>query len=308
MVDENDVSPDERSNEELDSLADNDVARNSPERPISEAPAQRESSPAAREDYEFIHNGKPIKATREQILKWAQQGYDYPQKAQKLNQEKTQWDQQRQGWEKNWGVYKEIDDYAKQNKEWWDNVQQAWQTRGQNSQTQNFNPPQNSQNIPAEFQPYLSKIQSLEEKLSKLEPTVSEFIQEKQSLRQKESDTKLDQEIQSIREKHKDLDWNSVDENGKSLETRVLEHAQETGIPSFRAALRDLLHDDLMSRAQAQAKQSVAKGIQSRTKLGVLGESPTSQKGRESNNRNIRNTSYEELEREIRDELKRGVS
>ena len=125
-------------------------------------------------------------------------------------------------------------------------------------------------------------------------------------MHEQKQDQALDQEVQSIREKHADLDWNTLDENGKHLELRVLEHAQANGISSFKAAFRDLLHDDLISRAASQGKLAIAKGIQNRSKLGVLGESPTPQKGMPTPNRNMRTTSYEDLEADIREEIRRG--
>lgn len=308
---------DERTPEQLDQLADNaDVARNS-ERPMSAKDAEpTKESPSPKEDYEFVHNGKPVKGTREQILKWAQMGYDRPQVMNKINEEKKKWDQEKAQFEQlrqKFTPYQQIDEWAVKNPTQWQKIQELYGQAQQNPnafQQQGNYQGQPSQNglISPEFQPYISKIQSLEQQLSQIIPHVQQFNEWRTNTTQKEEDTKLETEIQSIRDQHKDLDWASIDENGKSLEMKVLEHAQTTGIPTFRAALRDLLHDDLMNRAQAQAKQSVAKGIQTRTKLGVLGESPTPQKGRESNIRDIRNTSYEEIERDIREELRRGVS
>lgn len=302
MEENNSVAPDTRSEEELDTLVDGGEKATNRERPMADEP-KKEAAPT-KEEYEFVHNGKPIKGTRDQIIKWAQMGYDRPQFAQKFNQEKQKWEQDRQNWEKQWGVYRQIDDYAKQNKDWFDHWQQAWQNKGQIQQPGAQSPQTGA--IPAEIQPYLSKIQSLEQKLSQFEPVVNQILERDQVAKQKEEDTKLDQEVQSIRKQYQDLDWDNLDENGRSLEMRVLEHAQTNGISKFGAAFKDLLHDDLISRAQAQAKQAVAKGIQNRTKLGVLGESPTSQKGMPERNRNIRDTTYEELEQEIREEIKRG--
>jgi hypothetical protein len=302
-----DIQVDSRTDEELDALADNNTASNK-ERAMSEEPVKE--APAQKEDYEFVHNGKPIKATRDQIIKWAQMGYDRPQFAQKLNQEKAQWLQEKTQFEQlrsKYKPYEEIDQWASKNPDQWQRLEALWK-QNQNPSYQASQNPESVGNAGGEFQPYISKIQLLEEKLGKFEPIVSQIMEREQEAKIKEEDSKLDQEIRSIQTQYKDLDWNSLDAEGKTLETRILEHAQTSRIPTFRAAMRDLLHDDLMNRGQAQAKLSVAKGIQSRTKLGVLGESPTSQRGRESNTRNIRETSYEDLERDIREELRRGAS
>lgn len=300
---EQEVAPEkeiERSNEELDALADQtDKARNS-ERPMHDEPV-KETKKTEEEAYEFTHNGKAIKATRDQMIKWAQQGYDYPQRAQKLNQQQAQWNQEKQQWEQKWGVYRQIDDFAAKNPQWWNSVQQSWQTRGQAAAT----PQAQGGTAPNTGTPD-PRIQALEQRFGQLEQFAQTLTEREQAQKVKEEDTKLEQEIQSIREGHKDLDWDSLDENGKTLEMRILEHAQATGIPTFRAALRDLLHDDLLSRAQAQAKQAVAKGIQNRTKLGVLGDQSNSKFARTERNKSIRDTSYEEIMAEAMAELRSG--
>jgi hypothetical protein len=299
--------PDARSNDELDSLVDAKPSNH--ERPMVREPDK--AAQPIKDEYEFVHNGKSIKANRDQMIKWAQMGYDRPQFQQKINQEKLKWDQERAEFTKNqqkWAPYQQIDQWAQQNPSQWQQIEQMWKQAQANpqgfSQAQHGNG--QTQQVAPEFQPYISKIQSLEQQISQLVPTVQEWQQERVTNKEKEEDTKLNQEIQSIRQSHKDLDWDNLDESGKTLEMRVLEHAQETGIPTFRAALRDLLHDDLISRAQAQAKQAVSKGIQSRTRLGVLGESPTSQRGMPERTKSIKDTSYEEIEQEIRDEIRRG--
>jgi hypothetical protein len=308
-VENTSAGADVRSNEELDALADKTDTATNHERPMREAekPAEKEKAPD--ETFEFTHNGKPIKATREQLIKYAQQGYDYPQRAQKLNLERQKWEQERQNWEKQWGVYRQIDDYARQNQEWWNLVQNAWSNRS-NPQTLASAQPNDpiAASNPGQNDPYAPRFQVLESKLSQLEQLAATIAEEKRIQQEREQDQKLDSEIQSIRQQHSDLDWDSLDENGKSLEMRIMEHAQATGIPSFRAAMRDLLHEQLVGRAESLGKLAISKGIQNRTKIGVLGESPTPTKAMPSQPRDIRKTSYEELEREIREELRSGRS
>lgn len=289
-----------RTHADLDLLADNDSKATNRERPMAEEKEKPETKQT--DQFEFSHGGKTVKGTREQILKWAQQGYDYPQRAQKLNQERAKWDQEKQQWESQWGVYREIDNFAKQNKDWWDTVQRSFQTRGQAPTPPNGQIPANGHD------PYAPKFQLLEQKLSQLEPLVQQFVEKERTLHEKTEDDKLDQEIQTMQSAHSDLDWNTLDENGKSLETRVLEHAQKSGISTFRAAFRDLLHDELVSKAQSLGKIAVAKGIQNRTKLGVLGTTPTPGRKMPQQTRDIRKTSYEELENDIREELRARTS
>jgi len=297
-------APAERTTEELDLLADNvgKSSRNS-ERPMT-APPEKEK-PQTKEEFEFEHGGKKIKGTREQLIKWAQMGYDRPQFMQKFNQEKAQLEAEKQ----KYAPYLQIDEFAAKNPQWWNFIQQQWNARSQfnpQTQAQTAIPSQQpGQALPAN-DPYAPKLQSLEQKLSQIEQFANQWQQEKILEVERAEDHKLEQEIQSIRKEYEDLDWQSLDENGKSLEFRVLEHAQANGIPRFSTAFRDLLHNDLIARAQGQAKIAVSQGIQAKTKLGVLGKSPTpkSTQWMPPTNKDIRKTSYEELENEIRQELR----
>jgi hypothetical protein len=305
-----DVSPDTRSDAELDSLADGtEIATNSGGPSMKEAPADAKgAAPGVWHEDEIEYGGKKIKAAREQILKWAQMGYDRPQVMAKFNQERQTWEktvQEKQAefqkYEQKFQPYLEIDKYAATNPEWWSHVIQSWQTRGQ----------QPGAAAPAgggdpRYESLAQRLQNFEQILPKVEKLAEDWSTERQSAKQREEDQALDTEIQSIRKSHADLDWDSPDENGKSLEHRICEHAGKIGTSSFRAAMRDLLHDALVSRAESNGKIAVSKGIQKNSKLGVLGTSPTPQSRNPRQSKNIRDTSYEELENEIREEIRSG--
>lgn len=291
-----DIETTESTNTELtDQQMDDLVERvESPKGEPAERAMTKEPEAPVKEDLiEFTHNGKQIKGTRDQLIKWAQQGYDYPQKAQKLNQDKAKWEADRQKWEQSYSPYKQIDDWAKKNPEAWQKMQESWKQ---------------AQAAPAATtsDPYATKFQSLEAKLNQFEQVINPVVEKLSTAEQQEHDQKLDQEIQSIREKHKDLDWTTIDENGKSLEYKVLEHAQKNGIRNFTTAFKDFCHDELISRAEAQAKLNVSKDIQTKSKLGILGTSPTPKKGI-SVVKDVRSKSYNDIEAEIREELRSGA-
>lgn len=295
----------ERSTEELDKLADNtEVSRNAERQMTATDTPEKEVKATKEEVVEFTHAGKPIKATKEQLMKWAQQGYDYPQKMQKFNQEKAAWEKAKADLEKNYTPYKQIDEYAKTNKAWWDYMLKGWESRNTFTPQASTQSPQTGQIvIPPEVS---QKIQSLEAKLGETASFIDSVQKEREMQKAKEQDERLDKDIQSIRTELKDLDWESLNDEGKNLETRILEHAQSNGIPTFRAAARDLLFPDLIARASSLGKVAVAKGVQAETKLGILGRSPNSRQVTPQSNRNMRQTSYEMLEQEIKDELRQG--
>lgn len=307
------LNEDPRSDSDLDALADSTNAARNSERPMKDeapAPGAVPAKTAAEEKWEFDHGGKKISGNREQMIKWAQMGYDRPQFMQKFNQEKSTWEQQRQAreaqfkqYEEKFKPYLEIDEWASKNPDQWQRIQQQWQQ----SQTgaPGATPAQGSD---PRYDAIQSKLQYFEQVVPKFEKLATEIAEQRALEEQKRADETLDGEIQSIRAQHKDLDWDTLDADGKSLEIRVMEHAQKEDIKSFRAAMRDLLHDDLVSRASSQGKIAVSKGIQQKSKLGILGESsmPKLQGTPRPENRNMRTTSYEDLERDVKEEIRSG--
>lgn len=282
------------SDEQIDSLVDGTGTAPSADIPMTAEDAKPTEGRAASDVFhEFNHNGKSIRATTEQLIKWAQQGYDYPQKMGEFNKTKMAFETQQKEYDAKYAPYMQIDEWASKNPTQWQSLEQAWK-QSQNSQA------------PAENDPYAPKFQTIEQKLSQIEQFANTVMQERAEKSKKEQDTKLSEEIKSIREQYKDLDFDSLDENGKSLEYKVFEYAKANGIGNFKTAFRDFYHDNLIERAQAQAKLAVSKGIQTKSKMGVLGSSPTPKRGL-SEVKNPRNQSYEDLAQEALDELRAGA-
>jgi hypothetical protein len=127
-------------------------------------------------------------------------------------------------------------------------------------------------------------------------------LQEKQAEQKQKEDAALDSEVSKIMEQHKDLDWTSADESGFTLEQRVLKHANDTGINSFRAAFRDYNHDQLLKLAELRARESAMLERQKVTKNGLLGQSPTPKKGLQTAE-NVKGKSYNNLVSEALNEL-----
>ena len=296
-IDENEQTQD-LSDEQIDQLVDSTEQSTNHERPMSQEEATPPAAAAAQtpDAYEFQDAaGNKFKATREEILKWREQVSGLPQRLQKINQEKMAWEQQKSQWEKQYAPYREIDQWASKNPDKWEQLKSAWQ--GFNNQTPSQQADPNN--------PYAQKIQMLEAQLQQVTPVIQTLAQNHQQSVQQAEDQKLEQEIQSIQEKYKDLDWKTPNEEGKSLEYQVLEHAQKNGIKKFDTAFKDFYHDKLIERERALAQQSVAKGIQAKTKMGILGESPTPRKGL-APVKDVKNKSYEDLMREALEEIQAG--
>lgn len=221
------------------------------ERPMSSPQAQ------AVQEYEYKARGQTIKEPIDKILQRASQGYDYAQSMSEFNRQKLEH-------EKMYGPYREIDDYAKQNPDWFNHVRSAYQDRG------NFRPQAGAQTpVDGNVDPH---IQAINEKLSRLEKQEQDRELTKQASERESQDKKYLEELESIRKSHKNLDFDSPDVNGKSLELQVLEHARDNNISSFKTAFRDFYHEKLLDRAREEGKELAAKEVAKRSKLGLLGE------------------------------------
>lgn len=260
-------------------------ARSESTAPESEAPPVKETpetSPTLSE-IEFTWNGKKIKAPIDKAKQWAQQGYDYAQKMQEFGASKQAWETERKRFEESLAPYRLIDEFAKSNPDWWKQVEQSYQERMSSAQS---NP----------------ELSQLRQELSELKKFKDSLETERQEARRKEEDEKLKTEIQSIRDEFKDLNWDQPDDSGQTLEKRVLMHAMENGIASFRAAFRDYNHEHLLKLAEERAKESKTKDIQKRTKEGLLGVSPTPKKAL-APAENVKSKSYDDLLREAKEEF-----
>ena len=262
----------------------------------NEEPTQQVAEPAAQFDFgqmEFDWNGQKIRPESfDKAKTWMQQGYNYSQRAADLNKRQGEFDQRT----KHYAKFDEVDKYVQENPKWWDHVEQAWNTREQHGQPQ--------------LDPALEPIiRPLQEKLSQFETFFGQIQQERdqiQAERQQEIITKedqaLDAEIDSIRKLYPNIDLNSVDQEGRTLEQRILAHAQEIGTNSFRAGFRDYMHDDLLKTAKTDSLGAAAKSKQVQTKQGILGVSSTPKKGVERA-QNVRGKSYDSLVAEALGEL-----
>lgn len=216
-----------------------DEIQTKPEAPI-ETKIKAEAPPEL--EYEFTHNGRPIKAALSKILKWAAQGYDYPQKM-------AEFTKQRESITALQEQYEPMDKWARENPDKWERVQTL---------------------IKAEQEGTVDLPPEIVQKLQKYDQFIENLEKKEAETRQQAEDQQLEQEITSIREKYKDLDWISADESGKTREQRVLMHAAENNFPTFKAAFLDLFHDDLLSVAQTKAKEELAANKERNAKQGLL--------------------------------------
>jgi hypothetical protein len=242
------------------------------------------------EEYEFKWNGKPVKGTREKVLTWASQGYDYAQQVARMKAE-------REAWEQETAQIRQINEYAAKNPQWYDHWKKAYESRDSLSQ-----------NVQANPQTGDDPIAPLRQQLEELNKFRDEIMTQRQREQAEREDKELSKEVEDIRKNYPTLDWNTLDDNGHDLEMRVMKYGHENGFKTFRAAFRDLMFDDAVKHhlgSQAEAKK---KSIQADAKKGVVDRSKQPFGRNEAPPKNIKNQSYEDIANEIRQDLRaRGI-
>lgn len=279
------VDNNELNDEHIDALLNNEKSSNIP------MESAKDDTPL---EYTLKVNGKEVKAPVEKVLQWAQMGYDYPQKAAELKRQQDEFQnslKEKETYfselENKWKPYKEVDEFASKNPDWWSQVQEQYK---QKTAVDKDNP----------------LFKAVDERLKTYDDFINNQKAKEESMRIDNEDKMLTSEIESIRKTYDKIDFDSQDENGNSLEIRVLKHAVDNDIKSFRAAFRDYYHDHLVGKAKEEGKEIVSKDIQKRTKLGILGESSKPSKGLTVAT-NVRNKSYNDLEIEALEELRQGI-
>ncbi len=217
--------------------------------------------------WEFEWNGKKIAPeTQDRAKTWMSQGYNYSQRMGELNkseaQRKAEWDQKQktfQDMESKLSPYAKVDEYAQKNPQWWAKVQQDFQAAQQAQQgiTPDF------AQVLKPFQDELGQVKS--------------FIQQEQERKAAEEVTKqdqaLEQEIEATRKEFPTIDFDAADpETGKPLIDRILKHASDKGLGSFKTGVWDYLGPRLIEQAKAAGLESAAKDSAAKAKSGILGK------------------------------------
>ncbi len=231
--------------------------------PSADAPSQDKSEPAAPsepqfKEYEFNARGQAIKVKENdpRFQQWLSQGYDYSQSMNSFNNERKTWEQQKADLEKSFSPYREIDEFAQKNPDWWQHVDQSYKEKLSN-------PVQ----IPDAVKSYLEPIIK---DYSMIKTFAQDYQRQQVEKQERDEDQQLQETIKSIQGKHKDLDFSVKDESGLSLEKRVIDFALQKGIPDFEIAFKAYYHDNLVKQAESRARESYMQEMEKRKKMGIL--------------------------------------
>lgn len=285
---------------EVDPSFDPDAEIGSDTAPPAGDPAQTEApwdwKPHYGRDVEYQASGKMVKEPFEMVLKRASQGYDYAQKVGDWNSKEKGFTDKITDYEakvKQYEYLKEIDEYARQNPKWKEFLDNQWQ--GKSAFETGLDP--NDKYLQIMNQ----KFDKMTELFNNVNNKVTQFDQFVTTQRTSKEDSELDAEVKSIRDTYPNLDWDARDEFGKTLEYKVLEHANKLGLGTnpgaFRAAFRDFNHDRLLAIQAETAKEKVADQAHALKKQGFIGKTPTPQTNAPVS-RGIRQKSWDELSSE----------
>jgi len=254
------------------------------------APVEPPQAKTEAQEFDITWNGKQIKAPIDRLKQWASQGYDYAQRMEAFKAEQAKHQQEveqyRQQVDSKLQRYQEVDQFAAKNPEWWSHVEETYKQRQQAFDPEN---------------PLVNELNSVKSQLADIVKFKEELSAKQAMEKQKKEDETLNGEISEMRNLYKDLDWAGLDESGQTLEARVLQHAVNNGINSFRAAFRDYNHDQLVKIAEMKARESATQERQKAAKLGLLGKTPTPTKGIQATD--VRGKTYNQLVQEAITEL-----
>lgn len=210
--------------------------------------------------YKYTANGKEISEDIDTILQRASMGYNYAQHMNQLKADKEAFESERQSIYSSRDKWEQYDKYATENPDWAEFVKNQWENR-------------------------LSNVEQNAEGKSALDPSIKAELDQLKAFKAKvednfrlqeeaKEDAILQKQFDEIAKDYPDYDLKHTDpKTGMSLEMQILEHARINGIHSVKAAFRDLMHDDLVSKAITKAKEQTAKDLAARSKQGFLAES-----------------------------------
>ena len=229
-----------------------------------QAPWWKEKS--AEEIEYVVEGGKLVKEPLEMALRRAGMGYNYAQKAHQLSQQEARFKEieaqnaELQRW-------KEYDEFAHTNPEWAQHVQETWNNR---------------QNLGQSNQQPNPEFEAIRKELAELREFKTEFTTARELEQQQSEDKQFISEIQTVA-KQFGVDMDQADENGRTLQWRVLEHMQKLGLNGtkpghFAAAFKDYNFDNLVGRQKEQAIEQRAKDHVELKRAGIKNVSRTPSK------------------------------
>lgn len=241
---------------------------------VSSEPAQAESQPEAfdlnkwgQAKVKYTASGKEVEEPLETIIKTrAPYGYHAAQRLEEANKRFLAAEEQIKKAQELESKWKQFDDYARQNPQWMDHVNKMWSERAQFEANLDPNDP-----LARQFSAFKSEIDGMKGSMSQL---LEHFKKQEQA----KQDQVYMSQLEDIKKAYPNINFDAADEQGRSLEYQILEHASKKGITSFDTAFKDYYHEKLIAIERAKAKEEAARELQEQRKKGILGKAQAPQK------------------------------
>lgn len=201
---------------------------------------------------------------RAQLMQWAQLGYGANNKISELTKQLDGWKAKENQVNELHKKYYEIDEHVKQNPQFWEHVIGAWKNK--------------SAALSDTTNPLAQTVMGLQNQLQEMSTWKQSVEQLQNQYRMQQEDAQYFSAMDEIKKAYPQIDFTTPDENGKTKEWHMLQHAIDNGIKNVKTAFRDYFHDDLVKLASEQAKEKVAKDRQKNARLGIVGSSPAPSK------------------------------
>lgn len=230
--------------------------------PTTVAPTASTSSIADDAMVTINWRGKDVSLPFSKVKNFAQQAYSYSEDNRTLKSERESFESERQQHLAEMEEIRRIDAYARENPQWLSHWQQAYQAAQQQQQQQ---PYQGQSDFSNPLQPV---VQTLQQQVAELQSHFASHKEQAQTEAESRATKQLDEKISAYREEHPYFDWNTPDDNGQTLEDRVIQYAADNNIGRFNVAADSMLMQQIIDKRVELAKADTAKQIQKQHKLG----------------------------------------
>lgn len=204
-----------------------------------------------------------VPQSKDELIKWAQLGYNNDQRMRTLDQREsklTQLEQQYTQLKQLSEAFDQRPDFKQAVLDIFQKLQSGQQSAAE-QQTEQL--PEGMQSVIA---PYVDEIRQLKEELNGIKGRFQEFDNSK-------ADEAVKGEIDQLKNSHTGEQWDVPDSaTNKTLIQEVLEHAAKNNFATLEAAYRDLRWDVAIANAKAQALKSADENQVKEQKAGIVGK------------------------------------
>lgn len=230
-------------------------------------------------DFVLKYKGKEISLDPDKARSYAQKGYDYETKMRDFKVQKKMYEKEIEEQKQKYGELAEINEFAKQNPAFEQLIQREW-AKIQSGQQLEVAPEDKVTLLESRLNQVLDKLESQEKQLTFRQQAEMEAAQETA--------------IESYKSKYSDFDWESKDENGATLEDRIMQNMIDKGVKNFEIMADHVLKNELLAKQQMEAKRQIGKQIQHSNKHGLGQVTKTSQQ-KAQKAKDVGSKSYDDL-------------